>query len=118
VVNSTDYQVAARLWAMSGTFRFARPGAVRIDSSNDVDEVYVTAWENSNGTVAVPVINAAHYSYTVNVDLAGSMVNRAVAYPTDNSHNVTAMERFSFEGGNFSAQVEPRSMKTFFLSCV
>ena len=118
VVNGTDYQVAARLWAMSGYFRFARPGAVRIYSSNDVEEVYVTAWENANGTLAIPVINAAHYPYTINVNLAGSPVNHAVAYLTDNSHNGTATDRFSFEGGRFSAQVEPRSMKTYFLSHV
>jgi glucosylceramidase len=118
VVNGTDYQVAARLWAMSGYFRFARPGAVRIDSTSDVEEVYVTAWENVNGTVAVPVINAAHYPYTVHVDLAGSGVNYAVAYLTDNGHNGTAMERFGFDGGRFSAVVEARSMKTWFLSVV
>lgn len=57
VVNGTDYQVAARLWAFSGYFRFARPGAARIDSSSDVEDIYVTAWENTNGTVAIPVIN-------------------------------------------------------------
>jgi glucosylceramidase len=80
--------------------------------------VYVTAWENANGTVAIPVINAAHYPYTIHVDLAGSEVNYAVAYLTDNSHNVTAVEGFGFEGGRFSAVMEPRSMKTYFLSVV
>jgi glucosylceramidase len=118
VVNGTDYQVAARLWAMSGYFRFARPGAVRIGSTSDVEEVYVTAWENANGTVAVPVVNAAHYAYTIHVDLVESGVNYAVAYLTDNGHNGTAGEGFGFEGGKFSAVVEPRSMKTWFLSVV
>ena len=116
VVNGTNYEVAARLWAFSGYFRFARPGAARIDSSNDVEEVYVTAWENTNGTVAIPVINAAHYPYTINVNLAGSNVNHAVAYLTDNSHNVTATDSFSFHGHRFTTQVEPRSMNTYFLS--
>jgi len=116
-VNGTSYQVAARLWAFSGYFRFARPGAVRIAAESDVEEVYVTAWQNSNGTVAIPVINAAHYTYTLNVNLGSTNVTHATAYLTDNTHNVTMENQFTFSGGRFTAEVEPRSMKTFFLSC-
>lgn len=104
------------MWAFSGYFRFARPGAARIESSNDKEEVYVTAWENTNGTLAIPVINAGHYSYVAHFNVAGSQVNHAVAYLINNENNGTATESFSFSPGRFTAQVEPRSMKTFFLS--
>ncbi|KAK5747510.1 hypothetical protein LTR17_000151 [Elasticomyces elasticus] len=115
-VNGTSYQVAARLWAFAGYFRFARPGAARLDAESDVREIYVTAWQNTNGTVAIPVINSAHYTYTVDFNLAGTNVSHVVAYLTDNTHNVTLTnETFSLAGGKFTAKVEPRSMKTFFL---
>lgn len=114
-VNGASYQVAARLWAFSGYFRFARPGAVRIDAETNVEDLYVTAWMNPNGTIAIPVVNAAHYTYTLDVQLSGSKVSHAVAYLTDNEHNVTADNEFTFKEGRFTAQVEPRAMKTFFL---
>jgi len=42
---------------MAGYFRFARPGALRVDAQSNVEEVRVTAWRNENGTIAIPVIN-------------------------------------------------------------
>ena len=114
-VNGTSYQVSARLWAFAGYFRFARPGAVRLEAVSSVEEVYVTAWQNTNLTIAVQAINAAHYTYTLNVQLKDTAVTHAVAYLTDNTHNVTQSERFTFTSGKFTAQIEPRAMKTFFL---
>ncbi|KAG9529117.1 glycoside hydrolase, partial [Aureobasidium melanogenum] len=114
-VNGTSYEVSARLWAFAGYFRFARPGAVRLFTDSSVEEVYVTAWQNKNGTIAIPVINAAHYTYTLDVQLSATNVSIATAYLTDNEHNVTQAEQFTFEGGRFTAQIEPRAMKTFFL---
>ncbi|GIZ49208.1 hypothetical protein CKM354_001224300 [Cercospora kikuchii] len=117
LVNGTSYQVSARLWAFAGYFRFARPGAVRVEASSDVEEVYVTAWENRNGSLAIPVVNAAHYAYTLDIDLKGLGIgiNHGVPYLTDNQHNVSMTEEFVVENGGFRAVVEPRSMKTFFL---
>ncbi|KAH8800336.1 glycoside hydrolase family 5 protein [Xylogone sp. PMI_703] len=114
-VMGATYQVAARLWAMSGYFRFARPGAIRVDAESNVPDVYVTAWVNTNGTIAIPVINAAHYTYTLNVQLPGTRLTHGTAYLTDNEHNVTMDGQFTLRGGKFTAQIEPRAMKTFFL---
>jgi len=114
-VQGTSYQIAARLWAFAGYFRFARPGAVRIYADTTVPEVRVTAWKNTNGTVAIPVINSAHYTYELNVQLFGVDANRATVYLTDNAHNVTRVNQWRFRGGRFRAEVEGRSMKTFFL---
>jgi hypothetical protein len=51
----------------------------------------------------------------LDVELGATNVSRATAYLTDNEHNVTMAGQFAFEGGRFTAQIEPRSMKTFFL---
>lgn len=117
-VNGTTqtYEVASRLWAFSGYFRFARPGAVRLDATTNVPEVRLTAWKNTNGTISIPVVNSAHYTYTASFDLSNvGAVNYATAYLTDNEHNVTDVGSFHFSGGQFTADVEPRSMKVFFL---
>ena len=110
-----EYFVSARLWAFASYFRFARPGSVRVDAQSSVEEVYVSAYVNTNGTVAVPVINAAHFAYDLTVDLVGTNVTTATAYLTDNNHNVTMVSQVPLNGSIFQASVEPRAMKTFFL---
>jgi hypothetical protein len=89
---------------------------VRVDASSSAEDVYVSTFVNTNGTVAVPVVNAAHFAQRVNVDLRGlGSLSKGSAYLTDNSHNVSLVGRFEVRGNAFEATVEPRSMKTFFL---
>ena len=111
-----EYFVSRRLWAFASFFRFARPGAVRVDAiSSAPDEVYATAFVNANGTVAVPVINAAHFPYELRIDLIGTNVTKASAYRTDNDHNVTMVEQFALNGTTLRHRITPRAMFTFFL---
>ncbi|KAL9092940.1 MAG: hypothetical protein Q9159_000564 [Coniocarpon cinnabarinum] len=110
-----EYFVAARLWAFAGYFRFARPGSVRVDAQSNVEDVYVSAFVNTNGTMAVPVVNAAHFAYNMTVDVSAANATTATAYLTDNDHNVTMVDTVPVQDGYFSASVEPRAMKTFFL---
>jgi len=110
-----SYFISARLWAFASYFRFARPGAIRVDAQSSVEEVYVSAYVNTNGTVSVPVVNAAQFSYDLTIDLFGVNVSSATAYLTDNEHNVTDVQRYVVNGSYFQATVEPRAMKVFFL---
>ena len=115
-LNGDSYTISARLWAFAGYFRFARPGSVRVDATSDAEDVYVSSFVNTNGTVAVPVVNAAHFAQSVNVDLRGlGHLTKGSAYLTDNTHNVSLVGTFEVKGNAFKAMVEPRSMKTFFL---
>lgn len=111
-----EYFVSARLWAFASYFRFARPGSVRVDAQSSApDEVFVSAYVNTNGTIAMPVINAAHFPYDLEVDLFGANITLATAYLTDNNHNVTMVGQQSINGSSFKARIEPRAMKTYFL---
>ncbi|EXJ56265.1 uncharacterized protein A1O5_12721 [Cladophialophora psammophila CBS 110553] len=110
-----DYFVSARLWAFASYFRFARPGSVRIGATSSAENVYVSAYVNVNGTVAIPVINEAHFPYQLTINLSGINASTATAYLTDNEHNVTMVGQTPISG-TFEATVEPRAMKTFFLS--
>lgn len=115
-LNGDSYTISARVWAFAGYFRFARPGSVRVDASSSAEDVYVSTFVNTNGTVAVPVVNAAHFAQSVRVDLRGlGSLTKGSAYLTDNAHNVSLVGRFAVKGNAFQATVEPRSMKTFFL---
>lgn len=111
-----DYFVSARLWAFAGYFRFARPGSVRVEATSSAENLYVTTFLNSNGTVAVPVVNAAHFAYEVEINIGGLGVTQARAFLTDNEHNVTDVGIAQVVGGMLKAMVEPRAMKTFFFS--
>jgi len=110
-----SYEVSARLWAMAGYFRFVKPGARRVEASSSVEEVYVSAFANANGTLAIPVINAARFAYTVTVDLKDVKAKVVTPYLTDNNHNVSRLADVAVYRSSFTAIVEPRAMKTFVL---
>ena len=115
-LDGDSYAISARLWAFASYFRFARPGAVRVDAVSSVEEVYVTAFVNTNGSVAVVVVNEAHVEYGLTVDLWGvANVSRADAYLTDIAHNVSLVQSYEVSGGRLNAVIEPRAAKTFFL---
>lgn len=89
---------------------------MRVDASSDAEDVYVSSFVNSNGTVSVPVVNAAHFAQSLRVDLRGlGQLTKGSAYLTDNTHNVSLVDQFEVRGNAFTAMVEPRSIKTFFL---
>ena len=115
LLGEDGFQVSSRLWAFAQFFRFARPGAVRVGAASSVENVYVSAYVNRNGTVAIPIINAAHFAYDVDVDLSGVRADKVSAFLTDNTHNVTLVEQFKLRGSSMKVTVEPRSMKTFWL---
>lgn len=114
-LRGNNYEVSSRLWAFAQYFRFARPGSVRVDATSDVENVYVTAYVNKNGTVAIPVINAAHFPYDLTINLEGIKKRKLSEYLTDNTHNVTLQSRYKISGSSLKVTVEPRAMKTFWL---
>ena len=75
----------------------------------------MSAFVNTNGTLAVPVVNAAHFTYDASINVGAGNYTTATAYLTDNEHNVTMVDQIPVQGGVFSTSVEPRAMKTFFL---
>lgn len=111
-----SYEVSARLWAFASFFRFARPGSIRVDAiSSAPDEVFASAYVNRNGSLAIPVVNAAHFAQDLQIDLFGGNFTSVSAYLTNNDHNVTMVEQRSLNNSVLSTRIEPRSMKTYFL---
>jgi glucosylceramidase len=114
---NNSFEVSRRLWAFAGYFRFARPGSVRVDAMSSAENLLVTAFENVNGTLAVPVINEAHFERRVEVRIEGWEAKSGVvsAYVADNEHNNTLVGRWRVNGTGFVASVKARSLTTFFL---
>lgn len=114
---NNSFEVSRRLWAFAGYFRFARPGSVRIDATSSAENLLVSAFENVNGTVAIPVINEAHFERQVQINMDGCSLRKgtATAYLADNDHNNTMVANYHVNGSSFLASVPPRSMTTFFL---
>ena len=116
-LDGNTFEVSRRLWAFAGYFRFARPGSVRIDAPSPAEDLRVTAFENTNGTLAIPVINEAHFERQVEITFKGGELARGVAtaYLADNEHNNTMVGTYGANESMFLASVPPRSMTTFFL---
>jgi glucosylceramidase len=97
--------------------RLARPGSVRIDATSSAENLKVSAFKNINGTVAIPIINAAHFGREVAVQIRGCDLEKgiATAYLADNEHNNSRIASYHLNGSSFQVSVEPRSLTTFFL---
>ncbi|KAI0604671.1 Glycoside hydrolase family 30 protein [Pyrenophora tritici-repentis] len=116
-LRGNTFEVSRRLWAFAGFFRFARPGSVRIDATSPVEDLKVTAFKNTNDTVAIPVINEAHFERMVQINLQGVKMEKGVAtaYLADNEHNNTMVGSYQVGGSGFLVKVPPRSLTTLFL---
>ncbi|KAK5700055.1 hypothetical protein LTR97_006190 [Elasticomyces elasticus] len=90
-VNGTsEVRVTGRLWAHAHWGKqFVRQGAYRVDATvTGSSALNVTAFENTDGTTAVQVINNSND--TLSVTLQGLNFHRgAQTYLTNNNHNLT-----------------------------
>ena len=95
LVEVTGHTVAAsgRLWAFASYSRFIRPGAVRIGATTSHAGLDVTAFRNSNGSIAVIVLNSAHSRQAATFSLPGLSGAQVTPYLTDTSHGLSAQSR-------------------------
>ena len=59
-VKGNTVATSGRLWAFASYSRFIRPGAVRIGTTTSDAALEVSAFRNSDGSIAVVVLNSAH----------------------------------------------------------
>jgi hypothetical protein len=80
---------SGRLWAFASYSRFIRPGAVRIAATTSATGLEVTAFRNSNGSIAVIALNTAR-SQVATFSLRGLSGAQVTPYLTDTSHQLSA----------------------------
>jgi glucuronoarabinoxylan endo-1,4-beta-xylanase len=112
-VKGSTVATSGRLWAFANYSRFVRPGAVRIGTTTSATGLEVTAFRNSNGTVAVVVLNSAHTRQAAAFSLRGLSGAHVTAYLTDTSHALFAQSPITVRNGAFTATLPPRSLVTY-----
>ena len=116
LTSSGSVVTSGRLWALANYSRFIRPGALRIGASSGDSNLQVSAYRNTNGTLALVVLNTS----TSDVAASFSLQNTGLAdgaqvtpYLTNASHNTAAQPATSVSNGAFNATVPARSLVTY-----
>jgi len=109
LVDGQNYEVSKRLWAFA-QFRVVRPGAVRVGASGG-SNFKSGAWRNTDGSVAVVVINSAASAQTLGVALPGYL--GVEAWYTDNTHSMAIADVTLSADGTASASLPARGMISF-----
>jgi glucuronoarabinoxylan endo-1,4-beta-xylanase len=107
---------SARLWALANYSRYIHPGATRIGATSGDSNLEVTAYQNTDGTLSLVVLNQAYNAVPAtfalqNVTLPTSAV--ATPYATDATDTATAQTALPIQNGAFSATIGARQMVTY-----
>jgi O-glycosyl hydrolase len=111
----TSVSSSGRLWAFANYSRFVRPGAVRIGTSSANSDLEVTAFRNTNGSVAVVALNTATTAQAATFSLNGAGGLQATPYLTDSSHDTAAQRAIPIAHGSFTATLPARALVTYYI---
>lgn len=111
-VEGNTVATSGRLWAFAGYSRFIRPGAVRIGTTTSDAGLDVTAFRNSDGSIAVVVLNTARSRRVVAFSLSGLVGAHVTPYLTDTTHQFSAQSPITVRNSAFTATLPPRSLVT------
>jgi O-glycosyl hydrolase len=114
---------SGRLWAFANYSRYIRPGAVRIGSTSSSSGVDISAYKNTDGTIAVVALNTLSSADTINYATSGigGTSGTVTSWLTNASNNVTTQPAISLSSGAFSATIPARSLATYLIapsSCI
>jgi hypothetical protein len=112
--SSTVVTPSGILWAFAMFSRYIRPDAVRVETSGAPSNTNIAAFQNTDGTVVVVMINKG--SSTESVSLGGISVSSVAAYYMDNSVSAPAIFSATLSGGSIEATLPAYSVVTFVLS--
>ncbi|HEY3872914.1 MAG TPA: cellulose binding domain-containing protein [Actinocrinis sp.] len=117
-INGSTVTPTGRLWAFANYSRYIHPGAVRIATTTTNSGLDISAFKNTDGTIAVVVLNTATSADTVNYALSGTSFTGGSATPvvSDSSSNAAAQSPIAVSGGAFSATAPARSLVTYVIT--
>ncbi len=118
LMNGSTVTPAGRLWAFANYSRYIHPGAVRIGATSSNGGLNISAYKNTDGTVAVVVLNTAQSADTVGYSLTGTGFTAGTAVPvlTNAANNAASQAAISVSGGAFTATVPARSLVTYVIT--
>ena len=117
-LNNGTAQASGRLWAFANYSRYIHPGAVRIGATSSNRGVDISAYKNTDGTVAVVALNTNSSSDTISYSTSGIGGTSGTVTPwlTNGSSNVAAQSAIGLSGGAFSATIPARSLVTYVIN--
>jgi O-glycosyl hydrolase len=115
-INGSTVSSSGRLWAFANYSDFVRPGAVRIAAASSNSAVDLTAFKNTNGSVAIVALNTATTADPITYSLSGTGSGTTVTpYLTNASSDTAAQAAIPVSGGAFTATIPARSLVTYVL---
>ena len=112
-VEGDTVATSGRLWAFASYSRFIRPGAVRIGTTTTRPGLEVSAFRNSDGSVAVVVLNSAHSRQVATFSLRGLDAAHVKWYLTDTTNELSAQTPITVKNSAFTATLPPRSLVSY-----
>jgi glucuronoarabinoxylan endo-1,4-beta-xylanase len=118
LINDSNGTVTAakRLWSFANYSRFIHPGALRIGVTSGDSNLEVSAYRNTDGTLAVVVLNTSYNAVPLTVSLqsvtlpAGAV---ATPYATDATNSTTPQAALPIQNGTFSSTIGARQLVTY-----
>jgi len=116
--SGSTVQPTGRLWAFANYSRYIHPGAVRIGATSSNGSVDLSAYKNTDGSVAIVALNTGGGADTINYSLSSTGVaNGATVTPylTNGSNTVAPQATTTVNSGSFSATIPARSLVTYLI---
>lgn len=108
-----DGKISKRGYCMAQYSKYVRPGAKRIEATEQPDEnVYVSAYKNIDGTIAIVAINNGDTGYAQEFS-TGENIKNINRYRTSANENLALTEGLENSNGSFYAQLPAQSVSTF-----
>ena len=106
--------ISKRGYMMAQFAKYVRPGAVRVECTEQPSNgVYVSAYKNTDGKIAVVAINSGNDSYAQFFSFNGLTIKRVDRYRTSQYENLAVTEKMSLTGNGFFAQLNSKTVSTF-----
>jgi O-glycosyl hydrolase len=115
-INGSTVTPSGRLWAFANYSRYIHPGAVRIGATTADGNLTLTAYQNTDGSVAIVALNTGTSADPVTYSLQNTGVaNGATVTPvlTNSTNNAATQATTTVSGGAFSSSVPARSLVTY-----
>ncbi|HTT90132.1 MAG TPA: glycoside hydrolase family 30 beta sandwich domain-containing protein [Acidimicrobiales bacterium] len=114
-VKGNSVATSGRLWAFASYSRFVRPGAVRIATTTSNPSLEVSAFHNTDGSMAVVALNSAKSPQVAAFSLRGFAGAHVTPYLTDTSDELSPQTSITMTNSAFTATLPPRSLVSYYI---
>jgi glucuronoarabinoxylan endo-1,4-beta-xylanase len=109
--------ISKRGYMMAQFSKYVRPGAVRIDvTEQPANGVYISAYKNTDGKIVVVCVNNGNENYAQKYTIKGVTIKSVDRYMTSQGGNLVESKNLELKDGGFYAQTNSKTVSTFIIS--